>query len=55
MTKLARREDGKRHTEASLFVLKSRCEELGYRCKIALDYDLSEGQFKTVDCKLAYE
>ncbi len=55
MTKPARREDGKRHTEASLFVLNSRFEELGYRCMIALDYDLSEGQFKAAEHKMAHE
>ncbi len=48
-------EGGERKTEASLFVLKSRFDECGYPCKLALDYDLSEGRFKAADYKMAYE
>ena len=48
-------EDGKRRTEANLFVLKSRFDECGYPCKLALDYDLSAGLFKAADYKMPYE
>ncbi len=48
-------EGGERKTEASLFVLKSRFDECGYPCKLALDYDLTEGRFKAADYKTAYE
>ena len=48
-------EKGERKTEAYLYVLKSRFDELGYPCKLALDYDLKEGRFKSADYKMAYE
>jgi twinkle protein len=42
-------EKGKRLTEASLYVLKSRYEELGYPCKLGLDYDITTGRYKSTD------
>ncbi len=48
-------EGGERKTEASLFVLKSRFDECGYPCKLALDYDIKAGRFNTADYKMAYE
>jgi twinkle protein len=42
-------ENGERKTEADLYVLKSRFDELGHPCRLALDYDLNEGRFKSVD------
>ncbi len=48
-------EDGERKTEAALYVLKSRYDELGYPCKLALDYDLNEGRFKATDYRMPYE
>ncbi len=48
-------EKGERKTEAFLYVLKSRFDELGHPCKLALDYDLKEGRFKSADYKLGYE
>ena len=47
--------DGQRKTEANLYVLKARYEELGYPCKLALDYDLLEGRFKATDYRMPYE
>ncbi len=47
--------DGERQTEADLHVLKTRFDELGYPCKLALDYDLTEGRFKATDYRMAYE
>ncbi len=43
---------GERKTEAYLYVLKSRFDELGYPCRLALDYDLREGRFKSADSRL---
>ena len=48
-------ENGERKTKANLFVLKSRFDECGYPCKLALDYDLSEGRFKATDYRMPYE
>lgn len=42
-------EDGQRKTEATLHVLKSRFEELGYPCKLNLDFRLSERRYVSVD------
>ncbi len=47
--------DGVRQTEAKLYVLKTRFDELGYPCELALDYDLQEGRFKATDYRMAYE
>jgi hypothetical protein len=44
-----------RKTDAYLYVLKSRFDELGYPCRLALDYSLSEGRFKAADYKMSYE
>jgi twinkle protein len=38
-------DDGKRQTAAELFQLKARFDELGYPCKLLLDYSLSTGRF----------
>ncbi len=46
--------DGVRHTEAVLFHRKARFEELGYPCKLALDYDLDVGRYRSVDYKAAH-
>jgi twinkle protein len=42
-------DDGKRQTAAELFHLKARFEELGYPCKLSLDYSLSTGRFISTD------
>jgi len=42
-------ENGVRRTEADLFVLKSRFDELGHPCRLPLNYDLNEGRFKALD------
>jgi len=46
---------GERKTEAHLYVLKTRYDELGYPCKLAVNYDLTEERFKAVDYRMAYE
>ncbi len=43
---------GERKTEAQLYVLKSRFDELGYPCRLAMDYDLKEGRFKSIDYRV---
>ncbi len=48
-------EDGERQTEAEVVVLKSRFDELGYPCRLKLDYSIAEGRFRPIDYKLAYE
>ena len=48
-------EDGERKTEADLWVLKSRFEECGYPCRLAINYDLLEGRFKPTDYRMAHE
>jgi twinkle protein len=48
-------EKGVRMTEAEIVVLKSRFDELGHPCRLALDYSITEGRFKAVDYKMAYE
>ena len=47
--------DGVRFTEANLHVLKSRFDELGYPCSLALDYSLEQGRFRATDYKKVYE
>lgn len=42
-------DDGKRQTEAELYCRKARFEELGYPCKLLLDYSLSTGSFISKD------
>ena len=42
-------------TEAEIVVLKSRFDELGHPCRLALDYSIAEGRFKAIDYKMAYE
>ncbi len=48
-------EKGERKTEAYLYVLKSRYDELGYPCKLEVDYDLNAGRFKATDYRMPYE
>ena len=36
-------------------MLKSRYDELGYPCKLKIDYDLNEGRFKATDYLRPYE
>jgi twinkle protein len=42
-------DDGQRQTRSELFHLKARFEELGYPCKLSLDYSLSTGRFISTD------
>lgn len=46
-------ENGQRKTEATLHVLKARFEELGYPCKLNLDYRLSERRYVSIDYQAA--
>jgi len=46
---------GERKTEAHLYVLKTRYDELGYPCKLAVNYDLNEERFKAIDYRMSYE
>ena len=41
--------DNKRQTGAVLYQKKARFEELGYPCKLAMDFDLDKGRYKAVD------
>jgi twinkle protein len=43
-----------RKTEAHLYHRKSRFEELGYPCKLALDFKLSEGRYISIDYNTGY-
>jgi twinkle protein len=45
-------EGGTQNTEATLYVLKAKYEELGYPCKLHLDYRLSERRYHAVDYKV---
>ncbi len=47
--------DGERQTEANLYVLKCRYDELGYPCRPAMDYELNKGRFRSADYKMPYE
>lgn len=42
-------EAGQIKTEAQFFHRKARIEELGYPCKLGLDYDRKTGKFKSID------
>ena len=42
-------EKGNRKTEAVLYQKKARFEELGYVCKVGLDYQLSCGRYVSTD------
>jgi twinkle protein len=46
-------DNGERKTEASLFHLKTRFEELGHECRLDLKYDLSTGRFRSTDYEAA--
>ena len=41
--------DGRIQTEAIMLHRKARFEELGYPCKLNLDYDRNRGRYKSVD------
>ena len=43
-----------RKTEAHLYHRKSRFEELGYPCKLALDFKLSDGRYVSIDYNTGY-
>lgn len=43
-----------RKTEATLYHRKARFEELGYPCKLNLDYDLSKGRYVSTDYQTGY-
>lgn len=43
-----------RKTEATLFHRKARFEELGYPCKLGLDFDLKTGRYISTDYKIGY-
>jgi twinkle protein len=43
-----------RKTEAHLYHRKSRFEELGYPCKLAMDFKLSEGRYISTDYQMGY-
>lgn len=47
--------EGVRKTEANLYVLKAKYEELGHECKLPMDFDLKTGRFHPTDFKMAYE
>ena len=47
--------DGQRQTDAILYVLKSRYDELGYPCNLAMNYDLGSGCFESVGYRAAHE
>lgn len=38
-----------RKTEANLYCRKSRFEELGYPCKLKMNFDLATGRYKSID------
>jgi twinkle protein len=40
---------GNRKTEAVLYHRKARFEELGYPCKLTLDYALTKGRYVSTD------
>lgn len=47
--------DGKtRKTEAALYHRKARFEELGYPCKLGLNFDLEKGQYRSTDYDVGY-
>lgn len=41
--------DGQRQTKSSFYQRKTRFEELGYPCKLEMEYDLKTGRFKSSD------
>jgi twinkle protein len=43
-----------RKTEAHLYQRKARFEELGYPCKLQMDYDLKTGCYKSLDYAVGY-
>lgn len=48
-------EDGTRKTEASLFHLKSRFEEIGHPCKLDVEYDLKTCSYRSIDYRQSWE
>jgi twinkle protein len=47
-------EAGVRKTEATLYHRKSRFEQLGWPCKLGLNYDLNTGRYKSTDYQTGY-
>jgi len=47
-------EDGQRKTEAELYHRKARFEELGYPCKLKMDFDLKSGKYRSADYEVGY-
>jgi twinkle protein len=43
-----------RKTEAHLLHRKARFEELGYPCKLKMDFDLKRGSYKSIDYATSY-
>lgn len=43
-----------RKTEAHLYHRKARFEELGYPCKLKMDFDLKAGSYKSIDYAMGY-
>ena len=48
-------DNGERQTSAELYCRKARFEELGFPCKLALNFDLSKGRFVSTDYQIGYE
>lgn len=44
-------DENERKTEATMYCLKARFEELGHPCKLGMDYDLTKGAYKSTDYK----
>ena len=42
-------DNGERQTSAELFCRKARFDELGFPCKLALNFDLAKGRFVSTD------
>jgi twinkle protein len=45
---------GQRKTDAALYHRKARFEELGYPCKLNLDYHLAKGRYVSTDYGLEH-
>jgi twinkle protein len=48
-------EDGVRRTAANLYCRKARFADLGYPCKLALNFDLSKQRFVSIDYDTGYQ
>jgi twinkle protein len=47
-------DNGERQTAAELYCRKARFEELGYPCKLTLNFDLAKGRFVSTDYEVGY-